>query len=239
MSQSLASPQAWDDGSGGVHGRLTRMIVHLELAPGTLVSETALLKQLGTDRVELRQAVKRLEQARLVMTIPRVGIAIAPLGFREIQTVYEARFGLEAYTARLAAARATEAGIKELEHLVADLHAAGGRARGREPGADVQFVERDFCVHTAVVRMAQNPILEEVMGSVLVASARIWNAFYQYARSGDTTNYFVSHDNLLHAIAEHDPDAAEAAVREHLDISWSLIRVTFEAVPSAGLYRRG
>jgi DNA-binding GntR family transcriptional regulator len=234
MSPSKSKSAVADRSTDDVYGRLSRMIVRLEIEPGALISEATLLRRLDTDRAELRGALKRLEQARLISVIPRVGLVIAPLGFREIKTVYEARFGLEGYVARLAAGRATVSEVQELGELVAALHTAGSRAQQDQLDAAVEFVERDFLVHAALSRMARNPILDEAMQSILVSSSRVWNAFYQYAQAGESENYFTSHDDLLEAVSKHDADAAEAAVQHHLNISWALIRAAFDGIPGAG-----
>jgi DNA-binding GntR family transcriptional regulator len=53
--------------------RLEEMIVTLELAPGSLVSEAILSRQLGIGTTPIREALQRLAREYLVDIIPRRG----------------------------------------------------------------------------------------------------------------------------------------------------------------------
>lgn len=79
------------------------LIVSLQLEPGSMVTEAALLQRLGTSRSSLREAVVRLIDVGLAVVIPRTGIAIAPVRLLDVQNVYEARQVIETTLVRLAA----------------------------------------------------------------------------------------------------------------------------------------
>ncbi|RVB34886.1 GntR family transcriptional regulator, partial [Mesorhizobium sp. M7A.F.Ca.CA.001.07.2.1] len=58
---------------------LEHMIVTLELAPASFVTEGALIDRLGLGRTPVREAIQRLAWEGLLDVRPRAGIAIAPL----------------------------------------------------------------------------------------------------------------------------------------------------------------
>src|SRR5690554_240179 len=93
---------------------LERMIVTLELAPGSVVTEGALIARLGLGRTPVREATQRLAWEGLMEVRPRAGLAIAPLNPGDWLRVIEARAGVEAVLARSAACHATPAVAERL-----------------------------------------------------------------------------------------------------------------------------
>ena len=82
---------------------LERMIVTLELAPGSVATEGALIERLGLGRTPVREAIQRLAWEGLLEVRPRAGIAIAPLHAGDWLRVLDARRGVEVVLARSAA----------------------------------------------------------------------------------------------------------------------------------------
>ncbi|MGO4833544.1 GntR family transcriptional regulator, partial [Rhizobiaceae sp. 2RAB30] len=82
---------------------LERMIVTLELAPGSVATEGALIERIGLGRTPVREALQRLAWEGLVDIRPRAGLAIAPLHASDWLRVIDARRGLEIVLARSAA----------------------------------------------------------------------------------------------------------------------------------------
>ncbi|RUZ33140.1 GntR family transcriptional regulator, partial [Mesorhizobium sp. M7A.F.Ca.CA.001.04.1.1] len=74
---------------------LEHMIVTLELAPASFVTEGALIDRLGLGRTPVREAIQRLAWEALLDIRPRAGIAIAPLHPGDWLRVLDARRGVE------------------------------------------------------------------------------------------------------------------------------------------------
>ena len=70
---------------------LEHMIVTLELAPASFVTEGALIERLGLGRTPVREAIQRLAWEGLLDVRPRAGIAIAPLHPGDWLRVLDAR----------------------------------------------------------------------------------------------------------------------------------------------------
>ena len=79
------------------------MIVTLELAPGSVATEGALIERLGLGRTPVREAIQRLAWEGLLDIRPRAGLAIAPLHAGDWLRVIDARRGVEIVLARSAA----------------------------------------------------------------------------------------------------------------------------------------
>ena len=78
---------------------LEGMIVTLELAPGTITTEGALIERLALGRTPVREAIQRLAWEGLVEIRPRSGLAVAALRPADWVLVVEARRGVEAEAA--------------------------------------------------------------------------------------------------------------------------------------------
>jgi DNA-binding transcriptional regulator YhcF (GntR family) len=86
---------------------LRRRIVRCELAPGERVTERALSADLDLGLTPIREALARLDQERLVITIPRRGYLVTPLTARNIVQTSQVWAVLAPTIAELGVLRAT------------------------------------------------------------------------------------------------------------------------------------
>ena len=120
---------------------LEEMIATLELAPGTVVSEAALSKQLGIGRTPVREAMQRLARERLLQILPRRGCIVADSRPDEELNVIEARRPIEILVVRTAAIRANAEERQAFERIadaMAASLASGGLQRLCPPRCGVQ-----------------------------------------------------------------------------------------------------
>ena len=89
-------------------------IVALEMPPASVVDETALVDELGVGLTPVRQALRRLALENLVVILPRRGTLVADLNASDLSKIYEMRVELETLAARLAAERATQFKLNQL-----------------------------------------------------------------------------------------------------------------------------
>ena len=198
--------------------RLRRMIVELELPPGTALTEPALVERLGIGRTPVREALRRLADERLLVIFPRRGMVVGHLGLAEVQQLFEARLAIEGQNAELAAGRASPRDDGDLAGLNAAVHAA------QDEGSFRAFLQADGQLHLAVARMARNLFLETATERILTLTAWLWHA--QMARYGIGPRDYASHDAIVDAIGRRDPAAARAAMSDHIQHSRELLRVT-------------
>ena len=96
-------------------------IVTLRLAPGTLLREDELMRELGIGRTPLREAIKRLAHENLVAVAPRSGTFVTSVDAADIIHISEVRAELEAQAAELAALRMDASTRERAEALLEEV----------------------------------------------------------------------------------------------------------------------
>jgi GntR family transcriptional regulator, rspAB operon transcriptional repressor len=189
--------------------RIRELIVTLELAPGSPVSERELMERLGLGRTPVREALRTLAQEKLVEVYPRRGIVVSPVDVGDLASLSEARIVLESYAARLAAERANAADRQVARALLAEL-----------PGPDDEHDERalielDQRIHRHIYRCAHNPFIESTLNEYYVLTLRIW--FLALDRVARLDDAVTEHRELLEAICAAQPKRAEDVMRRHIE----------------------
>jgi DNA-binding GntR family transcriptional regulator len=102
--------------SDQVFDKLENDIIHGVYAKGEILTELKLVEQLGVSRTPIRDALRRLEQERLIADTGKgsVVLGITDEDLRDIMNIRERIEGLCAY---YAAKNITAEGIKELAHI--------------------------------------------------------------------------------------------------------------------------
>jgi DNA-binding GntR family transcriptional regulator len=179
------------------------LIVSLELAPGAVIDERALMERLGLGRTPIREALRRLAQEQLVEVFPRRGMFVTNVDVRDLARISEVREALEPEAARLAAERATEEERDALDDL--------GNSIVR--GADLMAL--DERIHRAVYAAAHNHLLEKTLGEYYVLALRIW--MIALDRAQDLEDAVEAHRDLIHEIVVANGDGAAEVMRAHVE----------------------
>src|SRR3954464_1904080 len=108
--------------------RLRDSILHGALVAGSKVSERSLASALGISAQPVREALRRLEQDGLVVTLPRRGTVVAEIGPERLAGLGRIRAALEGVAAALAAERMSDADLVALAAVVKQMRAATAAA---------------------------------------------------------------------------------------------------------------
>lgn len=180
---------------------LERMIVTLELAPGSVATEGVLIERLGLGRTPVREAIQRLAWEGLVEVRPRAGLAIAPLHPGDWLRVIDARRGVEIVLARSAARYVSR-------EAAARFHdAALGMQKAVVSGDVIGFLEADKALDEALALAAENPFAARVAAPLQTHSRRFW---FRYKAETGLAEAAEHHVALIRSILEGDQEAAAA-----------------------------
>ncbi|TRC72405.1 GntR family transcriptional regulator [Mesorhizobium sp. WSM4307] len=196
---------------------LEHMIVTLELAPSSFVTEGALIEKLDLGRTPVREAIQRLAWEGLLDVRPRAGIAIAPLHPGDWLRVLDARRGVEVVLAR-SAARFVTREAADLFH-----EAALAMQKAVISGNVLAFIQADKALDEVLAMAADNPFAARLAAPLQTHSRRFW---FRYKADTGLAESAEHHVALIRSILDGDEDAAAkdakrlmALLRGHAEVA--------------------
>jgi GntR family transcriptional regulator, rspAB operon transcriptional repressor len=210
-SALLVQPDLTGDESQAdrAYREIRSLIVTLELAPGSVVSEPELQESLGYGRTPIREALRTLANERLIDVFPRRGMFVAAVDTRDLTAISEVREQLEPFAARLAAQRRTDDDLVVIEQLIAAIEGIKGEPRMRD------LIELDQRIHHHVYQCTHNDFLRSVLEQYYTHSLRIW--FLALDRVTNLEHATAENRDLLCAIRDGDPDRSAAIMSSHVE----------------------
>ncbi|WEX08357.1 FadR/GntR family transcriptional regulator [Chelativorans sp. AA-79] len=189
-----------------------------------LPSERELAEELQVSRTVIREAVIALEMRGVVEVRGRAGIVVLParfsqIGFDAINTdigpgpfeLLEARLAVESGAAYLAAQRATNYDIMELEECIARMQ--------RE--ADVPLLaergDREF--HMSIAGITGNAIIYSMVEALWAQrdASRMWKKLHEHIHAESVRPLWIGdHHAIVAALKMRNPEAAHKAMTHHI-----------------------
>ncbi len=197
---------------------LEELIVTLQLAPGSAVSEAELSQRLGIGRTPIREALQRLAREHMVTILPRRGIIVAEINVKSQLRLLEVRREVERLVARSAARRAT---VEERARFNEIAFAFEESARSKD---EVTFIRIDREYNELSVAAAHNEFAAGAMGLMHSLSRRFW--YLHYRQTADMPLTAKLHADIARAIAAGDVTGAAAASDALLDSIEAFTRAT-------------
>jgi DNA-binding GntR family transcriptional regulator len=205
-----------------VYGQLVKMIITLELEPGSTVTQAQLADLLNCGRTPLREAIQRLMTTGLLLHTPNRGISIAPLDIRHYAQAEEAYRCVHSEAVRLAALRRTDQQLSQLREILAtaDRLASDVLARGKPFGGDAYtaiMAPLDVEFHSLLAEASQNKYLAEAAARLELVIIRYGSVYY--GNSSLHAEVWGYHDKILSAVSDRDPDEAERLLLAHMALA--------------------
>ena len=189
--------------------QLRDAIVRGVLPAGRKVSERSLATQLGISAQPVREALQRLEQDGMVVTLPRRGTVVADVSSAQLAELGRIRAALEGVAAALAAERLDGAALATLGAILARMK-AGTEAADHDA---LDAANEEF--HALIHRAAGNIFLMRSLGSL-----RAYDHLGRHRAVGSTPRDLPKalreHQGILAALRRRDPALAEARMRAHI-----------------------
>jgi len=212
--------------------QLRQMIQSGELPPGSrLPSENQLSLQMGVSRSGIREAVKVLESARVLVVkrgdgtyvtslapkllLEGVGFAVEMLQGDTLLEVMEVRRLLEPAATGLAALRISDGQLSELAELLQQMQEQADDAEA--------LMQADMAFHRLVIASTGNETLTSLLDGLSgrTVRARVWRGVIE----GNVTQVTIDEHRAIYlALLARDPSLATAAAHLHVNTSESWLR---------------
>lgn len=191
-----------------VRSELENIILAGDLAPGQRLNELALAARFESSRGVLREAVRALEEARLVDVIPNRGAVVRKLDLADALELFEVRAGLARAAGRLASLRASRGEIGELQrlHRLMEEAAAAGEA--------TEFQRLNLQFHTALFDAAANKRLREI--DLIVRNEMQLYIRQNVASDAQMRVSLAEHGSIVDSLKNGDCDACASAFERHI-----------------------
>jgi DNA-binding GntR family transcriptional regulator len=216
LRRTTASPSAPATVSLATYDRVRALIVRGRLLPGTRVTEADVAKELRVSRTPAREALRRLQQERLLVPTgasdgAKVRLAVAPMTAGEARELYTAAGALEGVIVR----NVTDCSGDERLALAAELAKAQAafrrEATKRTPDWDRLF-ELHHAFHELLRTRLAGPRLRSLLDGLRPHLDR-YEYFYGRLHGSGFEATFEEHDTIVAAIESGPADVAERAVR--------------------------
>jgi len=205
-----------------VYEAIFAQLMALKIAPGSRITVDSLVKEFNVSHTPIREALGRLEGEGLVLKTHLIGYRAAPqITRRRFDELYEMRLLLEPHAAAKAAAAMDEAKLNTL------LEAAG--VMSRREGKDDRlrysnFARQDAIFHDKIMEFSENELIRETL-SHQHTHFHIFRLMYH---SRVTEEALDEHEAILAAVGRADADAAQEAMRVHIEHSRDRLLPAFD-----------
>jgi DNA-binding GntR family transcriptional regulator len=212
--RASARPQLSEKATAHIRG----LIMSGELQPGTLVRPETIGEALNISTTPAREALQALRVEGFLELVPRRGFIVASLTGQDIRDLFQVQALIGGELAARAAARATHQDVAELEALHHELIAAAAR------NDHERLEEKNHAFHREINLMADSRKIIWLLGLV---TRYVPRQFYS-AIPGWPQATMDDHAELLNSIKAKDPEAARAAMQEHIVHSGELLAAHFD-----------
>ena len=191
-----------------VFKKLEEEILNGALKAGENLTELRISARLGVSRTPVREAIHRLEQEGLVQLTPNKGAVVVGVSEKDLRDI---RMKLEGLASRWAAEHITEEETKSLRDILElqEFYTAKGDLE--------QLRNLDSQFHERIYEISGSRTLRQTLSSLHHSVQRYRKM--SFATKGRAQKVMGEHQRIVDAIAAHDPDAAEKATFDHIEMA--------------------
>jgi len=205
-----------------VYDRLKAMILEARLVPGDKVHQDKLAQEMGVSRTPLVNALKYLEQEKLIKAIPRRGYIVREFTREEMIYIFELREVLEGLAARRAADQINQSQIKQFRTFFEAFK------RLKTISDYAGYAKEDKRFHNFVIELGGKEFLSSILASYNIISFSYQVESYGgLVRAPDET--IREHLAIIQAIHDKNSASAEELMRLHLRRSGEVLRKNIDA----------
>lgn len=205
-----------NDLSKPIYDRVKKMIMSGELVQGEKIIQEKIAAQLGVSRTPLQKALQLLENEFLVESIPRRGVYVRKIDFKEMIDVYYCREAIEGMAARLLAKAADPAVVKQLR-------ACFDPFIGKDDINVTKYSSADEKFHKLIVGQTENKPLDKIY-----FFGNIYGQVVSMGLVRGPKETIDEHIKIIDSIASGDQDSAEKFARQHIEKSRVLLEKEYQ-----------
>ncbi len=194
---------------------LRRRILTMQLAPGAVLDEVALGEEFGLSRPPVRELMRQMAGEGYIELEANRAARVTAMNYNALRDFFLVAPMIYIATTKLAAEVASRADVERLRVI---------QARFRQAAVDKDVEGRIFAnneFHLEIGRIAGNDYLLPSLTRLLIDHGRIGRTFFRNDPAAQEQLDVAAdqHDEIIDAIARHDPEECARLVRAHLELS--------------------
>jgi DNA-binding GntR family transcriptional regulator len=189
------------------------MIVVHRFEPGLRLNVEKITREMGVSRIPVWEAIRRLQQEGIVLTIPNRGVFLRENPLERSLEIIEVRGALDRLAGRLACERISERILDQLAQCLRDqLRAIEKSDIGLYSSADLRF-------HGLIYEASGNSYLKEIFESITLQMLPSRLEFFRILPL-----LYLGHQEIIEGLNNRDPGEVEAAVARHVELAMNHVK---------------
>jgi DNA-binding GntR family transcriptional regulator len=212
------------------------------LASGTKLRQEALANRFGVSRTPIREALRKLEAARVIEVIPHRGALVRTPTPKEIRDAYLVRSELEGLAAELAARWIQDEQLEQLRkadelfsRAVQEFVSTKAVTAQLSLSADVDWIRANDLFHEVIFEAAGNDLLKKLIGDLHQVFPRQLTWLALSRDSHLLSSNVVQHRQIREAIERRDSIAARELMTNHVQRAGELVVISVERALEANV----
>ena len=194
---------------------LRRRILTMQIAPGAVLDEVELGEEFGLSRPPVRELMRQMAGEGYIELEANRPARVTAMNYNALRDFFLVAPMIYIATTRLAAETASKADIEGLKAI---------QRQFRQAAVDQDVEGRIFSnneFHHEIGRIARNEYLMPSLTRLLIDHGRIGRTFFRNDPEVREQLDVAAdqHDEIIDAIARHDPEEGARLVRAHLELS--------------------
>ncbi len=193
------------DLSNRTYTKIKEKLVTCKYAPGSILNEAKLAKELNSSRTPVREAIKILQNEGFVTVIPKKGILVTDISLKTIREIFQVRIEIEPLVIKLGAQDI----VKDKETLI--------KYKKILENADenTNFFQLDQDMHMNFICKCNNTYIIDMMKKIYDINARI--VITSKENIAHIHEAKLDHIKILQTLLNEDIELSMNLMREHID----------------------
>ena len=179
---------------------------------GEILSETKLSEELGVSRTPIREALRRLQQERIVLDTSR-GSSVLGISPEDMLDMYDIRVQLEGQAAARAAKNITEEELKEMKEIL-DLQKFYIDKDGDMASKTDHIRDQDSRFHDLLFRATHSMVFYDTLSNIHQKITKFRRVSVN--RKSRAQESYNEHIAIYEALKLHEPELARANTVKHV-----------------------
>lgn len=197
-----------------VYSTIKQRILNLSFEPGQNLNPKELAKELGVSQTPIREVLLRLEWEKLVTIIPRMGVQVTKIDFKELKEVYRSRILIEGELGRLATRNITNEHLLEMKKLLISCK------KIKDKHAREELVVLDKKFRKILFQASDCRTLQEISELLYNQTLRVWHLTFDDTDVLSEVNMEAKEiDDTIEALSKKD-QTITGELRRKIILGW-------------------